>query len=56
MTLDGEGYILAASHTVHPEMPDENIFTIYDEAGISKEEIFNRAAHIGNSFPLYEFD
>jgi uroporphyrinogen decarboxylase len=50
MTADGGGYILAASHTVPPETPDENIFAMYDEAGISKEEIFDRAARIRQSF------
>jgi uroporphyrinogen decarboxylase len=56
MTLDGGGYILAASHTVPPETPDKNIFAMYNEAGISKEEIFDRAAHIRKSSSLYEFD
>jgi len=46
MTADGGGYILAASHTVPPETPDENLFAMYAEAGISKEEIFDRAAQI----------
>ena len=46
MTRDGGGYILAASHTIPPETPDENIFAMYEEAGISKEEIFDRAAEI----------
>jgi len=46
MTSDGGGYILAASHTVPPETPDENIFAMYAEAGISREEIFDRAAQI----------
>ena len=46
MTADGGGYILAASHTVPPETPDDNIFAMYDEAGITKEEILDRAAHI----------
>ena len=46
MTRDGGGYILAASHTIPPETPDENIFAMYQEAGISKEEIFDRAAQI----------
>ena len=46
MTRDGGGYILAASHTVPPETPDENIFAMYQEAGISREEIFDRAARI----------
>ena len=46
MTADGGGYILAASHTVPPETPDENIFAMYAEAGISQEEICDRAAGI----------
>lgn len=46
MTGDGGGYILAASHTVPPETPDENIFAMYQEAGISRAEIFDRAAQI----------
>ena len=46
MTADGGGYILAASHTVPPETPDDNIFAMYAEAGISKQEIFDRAADI----------
>jgi uroporphyrinogen decarboxylase len=49
MTADGGGYILAASHTVPPETPDDNIFAMYDEAGITREEIFDRAAHIRKS-------
>ena len=44
MTSDGGGYILAASHTVPPETPEENLFAMYREAGISREEIFDRAA------------
>jgi len=46
MTSDGGGYILAASHTIPPETPDENVFAMYQEAGISREEIFDRAAQI----------
>jgi uroporphyrinogen decarboxylase len=46
MTCDGGGFILAASHTIPPETSDENIFAMYEEAGISKEEIFDRAAQI----------
>lgn len=42
----GGGYILAASHTIPPETPEENIFALYAEAGLSKEEIFDRAAMI----------
>jgi uroporphyrinogen decarboxylase len=44
MSADGGGYILAASHTIPPETPDENIFAMYAAAGISREEIFDRAA------------
>ena len=40
------GFILAASHTIQPETPDENIFALYAAAGISREEIFSRAAEI----------
>ncbi len=46
MTSDGGGYILAASHTIPPETPLENIFAMYQEAGISREEAFDRAADI----------
>ncbi len=46
MTADGGGYILAASHTISPETPDENIFAMYEAAGIGKQEIFDRAASI----------
>ncbi len=48
MTSGGGGYILAASHTVPPETPDENIFAMYEVAGISRREIFDRAAEIRN--------
>jgi uroporphyrinogen decarboxylase len=46
MSAGGGGYILAASHTIPPETPDENIFAMYAEAGISREEIFDHAAQI----------
>lgn len=46
MTAGGGGYVLAASHAVPPETPDENIFAMYDTAGISREEISDRAADI----------
>ena len=49
MTADGGGYILAASHTVPPETPMENIFAMYEVAGISREEIADRAADIRSS-------
>ncbi len=44
MTADGGGYILAASHTIPPETPPDNIFAMYAEAGLSREEIFDCAA------------
>ncbi|MFA6294756.1 MAG: uroporphyrinogen decarboxylase family protein, partial [Victivallales bacterium] len=46
MTEGGGGYILAASHTVPPETPLENIFAMYEVAGIRRTEIFDRAAGI----------
>ncbi len=48
MTTDGGGFILAASHTIPPETPDDNVFAMYAEAGISREEIYDRAADIRN--------
>jgi uroporphyrinogen decarboxylase len=46
MTGDGGGYILAASHTIPPETPIENIFAMYQEAGVSREEALDRAAQV----------
>jgi uroporphyrinogen decarboxylase len=46
MTEGGGGYILAASHTIPPETPDENIFAMYAAAGISRQEIFDKAADL----------
>ena len=46
MTADGGGYILAASHAVPPETPLENILSMYRAAGITREEIFDRAADL----------
>jgi len=43
---DGGGYILAASHAIPPETPVENIFSMYAAAGVSREEIADRAASI----------
>jgi hypothetical protein len=40
------GYILAASHTIPPETPDENIFSLYETAGIPRDQIMDRAADI----------
>ena len=51
MTDDGGGFILAASHTVPPETPDENIFAMYEAAGITREQIFDSAAAIRASRP-----
>jgi uroporphyrinogen decarboxylase len=49
MTSDGGGYILAASHTIPPETPDENIFALFAEAGVSRQQIFDRAGDIRRS-------
>jgi uroporphyrinogen decarboxylase len=46
MTADGGGYILAASHTIPPETPVENIFAMYHEAGVHREQIFDHAADV----------
>jgi uroporphyrinogen decarboxylase len=46
MTAGGGGYILAASHTIPPETPVENIFAMYEVAGVAREEIHDRAAAI----------
>jgi uroporphyrinogen decarboxylase len=56
MTANGGGYILAASHTVPPETPDENIFALYQEAGITQEEIFDNAANIRQSLRQSRID
>jgi len=52
MTADGGGYILAASHTVPPETPVENIFAMYAEAGLGREAIFDRAADLRARLPV----
>lgn len=49
MTTDGGGFILAASHTIPPETPLDNIFALYEEAGIEKESILDHAADIRNN-------
>jgi uroporphyrinogen decarboxylase len=46
MTAGGGGYILAASHTVPPETPLENIFAMYEAVGVTRVEIFDRAADV----------
>jgi len=37
---------LAASHAVPPETPIENIYAMYEAAGISKEKIWDNASDI----------
>ena len=49
MTANGGGYILAASHTVPPETPNENIFAMYEAVGITSEQIFDKAADVRKS-------
>jgi uroporphyrinogen decarboxylase len=49
MTNDGGGYIVAASHAIPPETPLENIFAMYAAAGVSREEIEDRAADLRSS-------
>lgn len=46
MTSGGGGYILAASHTVPPETPPENVFALYAAAGLRREQIMDAAAGI----------
>src|ERR1035437_3567343 len=48
MTADGGGYILAASHTISPETPDDNIFAMYEAAVLGRAEILAQAAAIRN--------
>jgi uroporphyrinogen decarboxylase len=56
MTADGGGYILAASHTVPPETPLENIFAMYHEVGLAREEIYDRAAGIRSAASVHARD
>lgn len=46
MTAGGGGYILAASHTIPHETSIGNVFAMYEAAGVSREEIFDRASEI----------
>jgi uroporphyrinogen decarboxylase len=46
MTAGGGGYILAAAHTLPPETPPDNVFAMYEAAGLSREAIFDRAAEV----------
>jgi len=50
MTGDRGGYILAASHTVPPETPMDNIFAMYHEAGVTREAAFDRARQLAAHF------
>jgi uroporphyrinogen decarboxylase len=45
----GGGYILAASHTIPPETPLENIFAMYEAVGITREMILDKAGDVRNS-------
>jgi len=54
MMSDGGGYILAASHTVPPETPVENIFALYESAGILKDKIFDNAADIRRKLECFD--
>jgi uroporphyrinogen decarboxylase len=51
MTADGGGFILAASHTIPPETPADNIFAMYEVAGLPRQEIFDRAALLRHARP-----
>jgi uroporphyrinogen decarboxylase len=51
MTADGGGFILAASHTIPPETPADNIFAMYEVAGLRRQEIFDRAALLRHAVP-----
>ena len=53
MTRDGGGYILAASHTIPPETPDENIFALYAAAGLPRALIYDRAAEVRRRQPAH---
>jgi uroporphyrinogen decarboxylase len=46
MTDGSGGYILAASHSVPPETPLENIFAMYEAAGVTRQQIQDNAADI----------
>lgn len=46
MTAQGGGYVLSPSQPVLPETPAENLFAMYAEAGLSREEIDDRAAEV----------
>ncbi len=46
MTAQGGGYVLATTDSVLPETPADNLFAMYAEAGLSREEIYDRAAEV----------
>jgi uroporphyrinogen decarboxylase len=46
MTAHGGGYVLATTDCVPPETPADNLFAMYAEAGLGREEIYDRAAEI----------
>jgi uroporphyrinogen decarboxylase len=52
MASDGGGFILAASHAIPPETPLANIFAMYKAAGVTREEILDRAALIRAGSPV----
>lgn len=48
MLADNGSYILAASHTVPPETPLENIFAMYAAAGLDQSSILGKAEALRN--------
>jgi len=46
MAADQGGYVLAASRGIPPHIPVDNVFAMLAEAGIRREEIFDRAAEV----------
>jgi len=46
MCAHGGGYILAASHTVPPETPLENVFAMLEAAGLETQAIYDHAAQL----------
>jgi len=49
----GGGYILAASHTIPPETPLDNIFALYSVAGVSREMILDKASDVRNALSKF---
>ena len=52
MTAEGGGYILAASHAVPPETSLANVFAMYEAAGLTRDEIQERAAAVRQSLEV----